>query len=181
MLPIGEGAAVPIEDGGCLAYGDCGYIVSTMRMGKGVEAALHCCLVMHWLEGRPVTSAQLAEFFGLPPAYLQKTLRALVADGIVEATRGQSGGFVLARPAESVSMMDVVAAVEGREPAFRCEEIRLAGRSGALGSRAGQCAIAQAMTHAEMTYRAALAAESIADIAGRTTSTVRDRTVAALA
>ncbi|MFG1949152.1 RrF2 family transcriptional regulator [Nonomuraea sp. NPDC048826] len=151
-----------------------------MRMGKGVEAALHCCLVMHWLEGRPITSAQLAEFFDLPPAYLQKTLRSLVADGIAEAVRGQSGGFALARPAAKISLMDVVAAVEGRKPAFQCEEIRLAGRSGELGPRTGQCAIAHAMARAETTYRAALAAQSIADIADQTGLGVRDRTVAAL-
>lgn len=151
-----------------------------MRMGKGVEAALHCCLVMHWLEGRPVTSAQLAEFFGLPPAYLQKTLRTLVADGLAEAVRGQAGGFTLARRGTSISLMDVVAAVEGREPAFRCEEIRLAGRSGTLGPRSGECAIAHAMKRAELTYRSALAAQTIGDLAEQTGSGVRERTISAL-
>lgn len=151
-----------------------------MRMSKGVEAALHCCLVMHWLEGRPVTSAQLAEFFGLPPAYLQKTLRTLVADGLAEAVRGQAGGFTLARRGTSISLMDVVAAVEGREPAFRCEEIRLAGRSGTLGPRSGECAIAHAMKRAELTYRSALAAQTIGDLAEQTGSGVRERTISAL-
>ena len=151
-----------------------------MKMGNGVEAALHSCLIMHWMDGRAVTSGQLAEFFALPPAYLQKTLRALVVDGIAAAARGQSGGFVLARPAESISLMDVVAAVEGRSPAFHCEEIRLAGRSGQLGSRTGACAIAHAMRSAEVAYRSALAAQSIADLAKQTGPTVRDRTVSAL-
>ncbi|MFF1572453.1 RrF2 family transcriptional regulator [Leifsonia sp. NPDC058292] len=151
-----------------------------MRMSKGVEAALHCCVVMHWLDGRPVTSAQLAEFFALPPAYLQKTLRALVSDGVAHAARGQAGGFTLARAAESISLMDVVSAVEGREAAFQCEEIRLDGRSGTLGSRSGPCAIAHAMHRAELTYRRALMAESVADVADQTGSGVRDRTVAAL-
>lgn len=149
-------------------------------MGKGVEAGLHCCLVMHWLQGRPVTSAQLAKFFGLPPAYLQKTLRALVAEGIAEASRGHAGGFTLARPAGAISLMDVVAAIEGREPAFRCEEIRLAGASGRLGARTSTCAVNQAMSRAELAYRRALAAETVADIADQTGSQVRDRTVAAL-
>ncbi|NBH07731.1 transcriptional regulator [Amycolatopsis sp. SID8362] len=148
-------------------------------MGKGVEAALHCCVIMHWLAGRPVTSAQLASFFGLPPAYLQKTLRALVSDGLAEATRGQSGGFVLRRPGERISLMDVVAAVEGREPAFQCEEIRLSGRSGELGHRPGQCAVSRAMGRAELSYRTALAGQSIADVAGEAGSRARDRTIAA--
>lgn len=152
-----------------------------MRMGKGVEAGLHCCLAMHWLDGRSVTSARLAEFFGLPPAYLQKTLRALVAAGIAQAVRGQAGGFTLARPAAAVSLMDVVAAVEGREPAFRCEEIRQSGTSGRLGVRTTPCAVNRAMSRAELAYRRALAAESVADIAEQTSTVVRDRTVAALA
>jgi Rrf2 family protein len=149
-------------------------------MGKRVEAALHCCLVMHWLDGRPVTSAQLAEFFDLPPAYLQKTLRALVADGIAEAVRGQSGGFTLARAGASISLMDVVAAIEGRDPVFHCEEIRLAGRSGRLGPRSRECAIAHAMSRAEVAYRAALAAQNIADLGEQTGAAVRDRTLTAL-
>jgi Rrf2 family protein len=154
--------------------------VSIMRMGKQVEAALHCCLVMHWLDGRPLTSAQLAEFFDLPPAYLQKTLRALVADGIAEATRGQSGGFTLSRGGSTISLMDVVAAIEGRGAAFRCEEIRLAGRSGQLGPRSGNCAIAAAMGRAELAYRTALAAETIADLGHQAGTAVRDRTITAL-
>jgi Rrf2 family protein len=132
---------------------------------------------MHWLDARPVTSAQLAEFFDLPPAYLQKTLRMLVSDGIAEAVRGQSGGFTLARSGASISLMNVVAAIEGRDPAFRCEEIRRAGRSGQLGPRSGECAISRAMNRAELAYRAALAAESIADLAQQTGSIVRDRTL----
>ncbi len=151
-----------------------------MKMGKGVEAALHCCLVMHWLDGVPVTSAQLAEFFALPPAYLQKTLRTLVSAGLVEAVRGHAGGFTLAVSGSSITLMDVVAAVEGREPAFRCEEIRLDGRSGALGPRSGQCAIARGMGRAEMAYRAALAAQTIGDLAEETGPGVRDRTIDAL-
>jgi Rrf2 family protein len=152
-----------------------------MKMGKGVEAALHCCVIMHWLDGRPVTSAQLAEYFGLPAAYLQKTLRALVADGIADATRGQSGGFTLARPGASISLMDVVGAVEGRDAAFQCEEIRLSGKSGTLAARSTPCAIAHAMSRAEVAYRAALAAQTIADVADQAGSAVRDRTTTALA
>lgn len=152
-----------------------------MRMGKGVEAGLHCCLVMHWLEGAPVTSAQFAEFFGLPPAYLQKTLRSLVAHGIAQGTRGQSGGFVLARSATTITLMDVVSAIEGRTPAFRCEEIRSSGISGQVGPRSSTCAIDRAMARAELTYRAALASESVADIADQTADSVRRRTIASFA
>ena len=151
-----------------------------MKLGKGVEAGLHCCLVMYWLDGRPVTSAQLATFFGLPPAYLQKTLRALVSEGIADAARGQSGGFVLGRPGTAISLMDVVAAVEGRAPVFQCEEIRLRGRSGELVPRSGQCGIARVMGRAEMAYRTALAAQSIAELAEQTGAAVRNRTLSAL-
>lgn len=154
--------------------------MSTMKMGSGVEAALHACLIMHWLEGRPVTSVRLATFFDLPPAYLQKTLRALVADGIVGAIRGNSGGFMLARPSESISLMDVVGAVEGRSPVFHCEEIRLDGQSGQLGPRSGVCSISHAMHRAEMSYRTALASQSIADLAQQAGLGVRDRTISAL-
>jgi Rrf2 family protein len=151
-----------------------------MKMTSGVEAALHSCLIMHWREGTPVTSGRLATFFALPPAYLQKTLRALVAESIVGAARGKSGGFVLIRPSESISLMDVVSAIEGRSPLFHCAEIRLDGQSGQLGPRSGACSISHAMHRAEMSYRRALAAQSIADLAQQAGSTVRERTLSAL-
>ncbi|KJK52400.1 Rrf2 family transcriptional regulator [Streptomyces sp. NRRL F-4428] len=140
-----------------------------MRMGEGVEWALHSCVNLAWSgPDRAVSAARLAAWHDLPAAYLNKQLQALARAGILTSSPGPRGGFRLARPLAAVSLMDVVAAVEGPEEAFRCAEIRKqgpgAGHPAATGSDAAECAIAHAMSRAELAWRKALAAQNLDEI-----------------
>jgi Rrf2 family protein len=60
-----------------------------------------------------VTADQLAQAQGIPANFLENILRDLRRGGIVESRRGQQGGYVLAKPAEEISLADVIRAVEG--------------------------------------------------------------------
>lgn len=138
-----------------------------MRMGQGVEWAVHVLLLLAWLDDdRPISAARLAAGHDLPPAYLNKQLQALVREGILRSESGSGGGFRLARQPDRITLMDVVAAIEGREEAFRCAEIR---RSG-LGSDCPEdffehrCAVETAMGRADIAWRRALSEQTIADV-----------------
>ncbi|HVE93796.1 MAG TPA: Rrf2 family transcriptional regulator [Acidimicrobiales bacterium] len=137
-----------------------------MRMSDGVEWAVHCCTVLAALPaGKGLTAASLAEFHGVPSAYLAKHLQALTRAGVLEAAPGRGGGYRLAKPAREISICDVVEAVDGSAEAFRCREIRRRGPSAVKASAYGDmCGIARVMKSAETAYRAALAATSIADL-----------------
>lgn len=138
-----------------------------MRMGEGVEWGLHCCVTLAWLDDtRPVPIQRFAEWFDLPAEYLKKRLQSLVRAGILTSTTGARGGFTLARPPERISLMDVVAAVEGPEDAFQCAEIRQRGLSGEGAGRefARPCGVATAMRRAELAWRRELSAQTIADL-----------------
>ncbi|MFJ9414119.1 RrF2 family transcriptional regulator [Streptomyces sp. NPDC101227] len=150
-----------------------------MRMSEGVEWGLHCCVTLAWLDDEgPVSTARLAASFELPQAYLNKRLQALVRAGILSSTPGARGGFRLARPPERISLMDVVAAIEGTEDAFRCTEIRRQGAGAeAPGREYGRpCGIATAMRKAELAWRRELAAQTIADVVAGTPAAVAERT-----
>jgi Rrf2 family protein len=137
-----------------------------MQLGQGVEWALHCCTVLALVpEDSALPASRLAEYHGVPPAYLAKHLQALARAGIVESVAGRKGGFRLAREASEITLLAIVDAVEGGEPAFRCSEIRRRGpaRMPASEYRA-PCAIAQVMDRAEEAWRAELAAVSVADL-----------------
>ncbi|MFI6006229.1 RrF2 family transcriptional regulator [Streptomyces sp. NPDC051366] len=138
-------------------------------MSEGVEWALHSCVNLAWAgPGRAVPAARLAAWHDLPAAYLNKQLQALARAGIVTSTPGPRGGFRLARPLAEITLMDVVAAVEGTEEAFRCTEIRQQGPGGAPVADDGPaCAIAHAMNRAELAWRQALAAEDLDGIRRR--------------
>ncbi len=138
-----------------------------MKMGQGVEWALHSCVNMSWTPaGEAVSSARLAEFYKLPAAYLNKQLQSLVHAGILASVSGPRGGFRLARRPDQISVLDVVLAIDGKEEAFRCEGILKDAPGGTMDADyARTCLISQTMRHAEVTWRTELSRQSIAGIA----------------
>jgi Rrf2 family protein len=136
-----------------------------MKMSGGVEWAVHCCVVLSQADG-PVPAQRLAEFHGISRTYLAKHLQQLSRAGLVTSTEGRVGGYLLTRPAEEITVLDVVLAIEGREPAFRCTEIR---QNGPLPASAAACkrpcGISRVMQAAEQSWRESLRGVTIADLA----------------
>jgi Rrf2 family protein len=143
--------------------------IQIMKMAQGVEWALHACVNLAWAgPQQPLPVSTLAELNGLPAPYLNKQLQALARAGVLTSTPGARGGFALARPADEITVLDVVWAVDGEEGAFRCTEIRQQGPLGASRSASRTpCQIASLMGRAEAAWRAELAAETIAGLAGQ--------------
>ena len=63
---------------------------------------------------------QLAEKQGVSLAYLEQLVAALKKAGLVEATRGASGGYTLTRPPEQISVGEVLRALEGTTAILDC-------------------------------------------------------------
>jgi Rrf2 family iron-sulfur cluster assembly transcriptional regulator len=61
----------------------------------------------------PTSVRDLAERTGLPQPYLEQILLILKGVGLVRSKRGVGGGYVLARDAESITLAEIVAAVDG--------------------------------------------------------------------
>lgn len=134
-------------------------------MSGGVEWAVHCCVVMSRSDG-PVPSQKLAELHGVSPSYLAKHLQQLAKAGLVTSTEGRVGGYQLTRAAEDITVLDVVLAIDGRDPAFRCTEIRQNGPLPTPPEACRQpCGIARVLYAAEDAYRASLQQVTIADLA----------------
>ncbi|HUZ24779.1 MAG TPA: Rrf2 family transcriptional regulator [Streptosporangiaceae bacterium] len=138
-----------------------------MRLGEGVEWAAHCTVLLACLPPETTLSAaRLAEYHGVPGPYLAKALQALSGAGIIESVSGRHGGYRLARPAQAISLLEVVHAVEGTEQAFRCSEIRRRGPTAVPArSYTPTCSIAAAMWAAEDAWRQQLASVSVAALA----------------
>ncbi len=137
-----------------------------MKLGDGVEQAIHCVLVLAGLsETGALSAAALAEFHGVSTSYLLKHLQALAGAGVLQSVPGPKGGYRLARDQSEITLLDIVLAVEGREPAFRCAEIRQRGPSPvAAHFYRSPCAVNAAMLKAEQAYRAELRKVTIADL-----------------
>lgn len=61
----------------------------------------------------PITAERLAEAQGIPQKFLQNILLELRRAGIVASHRGPDGGHALARPADRITVADVIRAVDG--------------------------------------------------------------------
>lgn len=137
-----------------------------MKLGDGVEQALHCATLLASVpDGGLLSAAAMADFHGVSTSYLLKHLQALSRAGLLQTVPGPRGGYRLARGPDHITLLDVVLAVEGPEPAFRCREIR---RNGPNPLPAAQfkapCQINAAMLRAERAYRAELRAVTLADL-----------------
>ncbi|HXW33523.1 MAG TPA: Rrf2 family transcriptional regulator [Acidimicrobiales bacterium] len=70
-------------------------------------------LALHAGDESPTSVRDIAERTGLPQPYLEQILLALKGAGLVRSKRGVGGGYVLARPAEHITLGQIVSAVDG--------------------------------------------------------------------
>lgn len=148
---------------------------SHARFGLGVEYALHCLLyLLSPPDNRPLGIKELAAFQGVSEAYLAKVFLRLKRAGLVTSTGGRAGGYLLAKPPHAISFWDVVIAVEGDVPLFRCQQIRancaLFDRNGGplktpATALRGTCGIHAAFLEAERALRASLQKHTLASLA----------------
>jgi Rrf2 family iron-sulfur cluster assembly transcriptional regulator len=64
-------------------------------------------------DGRLLSVRRIADEMAIPVRFLPQVMGDLAAAGLVRATTGRAGGYRLARPADAISLLDVVEAVEG--------------------------------------------------------------------
>lgn len=85
-----------------------------MRMSAKAEYAVRA---MAYLASVPpetvVKTEDLAKAQGIPGQFLADILSDLRADRLVRSHRGREGGYSLARPAEKISIADVLRCIDG--------------------------------------------------------------------
>jgi Rrf2 family protein len=84
-----------------------------MRISAKEDYAVRAALELAIAGGGPMKREQIAQAQKIPTAFLQNILIELRHAEIVEAQRGREGGFRLARPAEEITIADIVRAVSG--------------------------------------------------------------------
>jgi Rrf2 family protein len=77
-----------------------------------VEYALRAVVYLARAPDQPSTTEDVADATKVPAAYLAKIFQGLVRAGVVRSQRGVGGGVMLSKPADEVTILDVVNAVE---------------------------------------------------------------------
>jgi Rrf2 family protein len=85
-----------------------------MRVSAKSDYALRALIELATrADGEPVSAEELGRLQEIPHGFLQAILADLRRAGVVMSQRGQSGGWRMARDPESVSVADVIRAVDG--------------------------------------------------------------------
>ena len=91
-----------------------------MRLSARVDYALRAVVELAAEGGngrdpavRPVTADRLATAQAIPPKFLESILLQLRRGGVVTAQRGPEGGYRLARPADEISLAEVIRVIDG--------------------------------------------------------------------
>jgi len=88
--------------------------ISAMHLLAREEAGLRCLLqvALSGAGADPVPITQIAAAEGISGVYAAKLMRQLRLSGLVESTRGAAGGYLLSRPAESITVWDAIRALD---------------------------------------------------------------------
>lgn len=93
-----------------------------MRLTRQTNYAIRILMYCAANEGRLSRIPDIAEAYSLSELFLFKILQPLVENGLVETVRGRHGGVRLARPAERISLFDVVRVTEDNFAMAECFE-----------------------------------------------------------
>ena len=109
-----------------------------LRLTKRTEYGLIALVHMAELaEARPadaeaevISARAIGDIFPVPKRMLAEALKHLQQGGILESTRGVRGGYRLSRPADQISLGEIVSALEGPPTLTSCAGMGAASSNG---------------------------------------------------
>ncbi len=91
-----------------------------MRFSQSSKYAVLAMVRLAAATDGPRTVHQLAAEVPVPEPYLAKLAPLLVRAGLATAARGRGGGLVLARPADQISLADIIRTIDGQAALQDC-------------------------------------------------------------
>ena len=86
-----------------------------MQLSKAGEYAVRSMLHLAAKEGKSISEiSDISKTWGIPESFLRTILNNLVKARLVTSSRGVKGGLSLGRPAKSITILDIVEAIEGK-------------------------------------------------------------------
>ena len=132
-----------------------------LALSRRGDYGVRAMLALAGQDGTGWTSVpRISSAMQIPERFLPRVMADLTRAGLVEGRAGRAGGYRLARPATSISLLDVIVAVEP-EPELRTCILR----GGPCGVD-GRCAVHAAFTDAREAMLGQLAGVSLQDVAG---------------
>jgi Rrf2 family protein len=109
--------------------------------------------------GKPVRLADVADGRDMPLQFLEQVFAALRRAKVVRSRRGAAGGYALARPPAEISVLDIVAALDGIPSPAECTQ--------GLCERVDGCGAASVWIEVQQRIEEVLGGTTIADLLAR--------------
>ena len=91
-----------------------------MRLTSFTDFGLRALMRLAGEPNRIFSTDEIARQFGISRNHLTKIIQALANGGIVRTRRGKTGGFELARPADQITIGEIVRLLESDQPLVEC-------------------------------------------------------------
>ncbi len=131
-----------------------------VRLGRKGDYAIRAVLDLARHEGRGRRKTrEIADDMDIPESYLPSILAELVAAGLVTSLAGREGGYALAGPASSVSLLAVIEVAEGEIDIEQCV------LTGGVCGWEDECAVHRFWMAAHDAFRDRLGTVTFADVA----------------
>lgn len=125
-----------------------------MKYSKATDYALHTMMFLAKKADKlPVNVIELAELQNISPTYLSKILTKLSKANLINAISGANGGYSLKIDWQTISVLDIIHAIEGKQSLFEC-----------YVHQDDKCTIKQIMLNAEQKMDALLQSTTLLDI-----------------
>ncbi len=98
-------------------------MMSAMHISAKADYATRALLELAREPGRPLTCEAIASAQEIPFRFLKSVVGELRRAGLVRSQRGCEGGYWLGRPADEVTLLDVVRAIDGDVLTLRGEPL----------------------------------------------------------
>lgn len=133
-----------------------------MRLTSFTDYGLRMLMRMAGTPGQGISTAEMAQEFGLSRHHLTKIVQKLAQAGYVATRRGSGGGAMLARPAGEIRLGAIIRLLEEGQPLVECF-----GPDGGDCTIDGRCRLKARLRAAEAAFLADLDRSTLADIALR--------------
>jgi len=87
---------------------------SIIKISEAANMALHTMVLLAKKPHQSMTTQEVADILKASQAHLAKVLQRLLKADLVKSERGPKGGYLLAKPAKDITLLQVYEAIDGR-------------------------------------------------------------------
>lgn len=84
-----------------------------MKASRTLQYAIRALVYVHEANGHTVVGHEMAKALNLSPSFVLRILVSLSRQGLLRSVKGPNGGYTLGKPANEITLLEIVEATQG--------------------------------------------------------------------